>query len=299
MDNLEVDSSPEGHPDDTIVIHTTPEKLKEAERQLLEIQNLNPVPEALGKYSLRACIFQFCQASVLYYFASQSNSTWYWFTNYAAPEEDALSQPPRQPQSQEVCGFSILWYSPIFITLSGIEHFCCLYFRDSYLYYIARNQNPFRWTEYSFSASLMRVMIAQFAGVTDIHLLLLIFVLTALVIQLGASHEIFNAKARADGHPQNWRCFYLSWFAELTTWFLIFNYFGMRVKGGSQPDFIWVIMIVMFLLNSSFAVIFTLQWAQIPPFDDYVAGERAFIVLSFFSKTLLAWIAFGGVYRRY
>ena len=32
---------------------------------------------------------------------------------------------------------------------------------------------------------------------------------------------------------------------------------------------------------------------------DYAAGERAFIVLSFFAKTLLAWIGFGGVYRRY
>lgn len=292
-------STQEGHPEDTIVIHTTPEKLKEAERQLLEIQNLNAVPESLGKYSMRACIFQFCQASVLYYFASQSNTKWYWFTSYPEPEEDALSQPPTEPNPEEIAHFSILWYSPIFITLSGIEHFCCLYFRDTYLYYIARNQNPYRWSEYSFSASLMRVMIAQFAGITDIHLLLAIFVLTALMIQLGAAHEVFNAKARADGHPQNWRCFYLSWVAQMTSWFFIFNYFGMRVRGGSQPDFIWVIMIVMFLLDSSFAIVFSLQWAKIPPFDDYVAGERAFIVLSFFAKTLLAWIGFGGVYRRY
>lgn len=258
----------EGHPDDTtIVIHTTPQKLKEAERQLLEIQNLNPVPASLGKYSLRACIFQFCQAAVLWYLASQSSSTWYWFTCYPEPEEDALSHPPTQPEPQEIAAFSILWYSPIFITCSGIQHFCCLYFRDTYIYYIARNQNPFRWTEYSFTASLMRVMIAQFAGVTDIHLLLSIFVLTAFTIQLGSAHEVFNAKARADGHPQNWRCFHLAWVAQLVSWFIIINYFAVRVSGGSQPDFIWAILIIMFLLDSSFAITFTLQWAKIPPFD--------------------------------
>lgn len=257
----------EGHPEDTIVIHTTPEKLKEAERQLLEIQNLNEIPYSLYKYSMRACIFQFSQAAVLYYFASQSSTRWFWYTSYAEPEDGALSQPPQAPETEQIAAFSILWYSPIFITLSGIEHGCCLYFRDTYLYYIARNQNPFRWTEYTFSASLMRVMIAQLAGVTDIHLLLCTFVLTALVIQLGAAHEVFNAKARADGYAQNWRCFVLSWVAQMTSWFIIFNYFGVRVSGGSQPGFIWVVMILMFLLDSSFAIVFTLQWKKIAPFD--------------------------------
>ena len=262
-----MDEKSESHPEDAIVIRTTPEKLKEFERQVQKIQNLNDVPDSLRKFSMRACIFQFCQAAVLYYFASKNSTDWYWYTNYPEPEDDALSHPPLGPDSEQVAAFSILWYSPIFITLSGIEHFCCLYFRDAYVYYIARNQNPFRWTEYTFSASIMRVMIAQFAGITDIHLLLCTFVLTALTMQLGAAHESHNAKARADGYAQNWRCFILSWVAQLTSWFIIFNYFGVRVSAGSQPDFIWVILIVMFLLDSSFATVFTLQWMKIPPFD--------------------------------
>lgn len=267
MDSLNKKPALEGHPDGEIVIHTTSDNLKDAERQLLEIQNLNIVPDSLGKYSMRACIFQFAQAAVLYYFASQSSTKWYWFTSYPEPEDDALSQPPSGPESEEIANFSILWYSPIFITMSGIEHFCCLYFRDAYKYYVARNQNPFRWTEYTFSASLMRVMIAQFAGITDIHLLLCTFVLTAMTQQCGAAHEVFNAKARADGYAQNWRCFMLAWVTQITSWLIIFNYFGVRVSGGSQPDFLWVIMIVMFLLDSSFAVVFSLQWMKIPPFD--------------------------------
>lgn len=174
----------------------------------------------------------------------------------------------------------------------------------------------------------MRVMIAQFAGITDVHSLVCQFTLAAMTQQLGCAHENFNAKARADGLKQNWRCFYLAWVTQLVSWIIIFNYFGVRVSGGNQPDFIWVIIIIMFLLDSSFAITFTLQWAKIPPFDgkfqrkiastvyfmfaayffsdflriarvDYVVGERTFIVLSFFAKTLLAWIGFGGVYQRY
>jgi len=290
---LHQSSVQEGHPgEDTIVIHTTADKLKEAEAQMLEIQNLNAVPESLGKYSMRACIFQFCQACVLYYFASQSSTKWYWYTSYPEPEDDALSRPPQGPDPQEIASFSILWYSPVFITMSGIEHFCCLYFRDTYLYYIARNQNPFRWTEYTFSASLIRVMIAQFAGITDVHLLLVTFILAAITMQCGASHEVFNAKARADGYEQNWRCFWLAWTSQLCSWVIIFNYFGMRVSGGSQPDFIWVIMIVMFLLDSSFGITFTLQWMKIPPFDGMYCTVLCFCVMFlFFIHWLISFVS--------
>ena len=128
--------------------------------------------------------------------------------------------------------------------MAGMEHLCCLIFSEQYHYYIARNQNPFRWTEYTFSASLMRVMVAQFAGVTDIHLLLVTYVLSAITMQLGAAHEIFNAKARSDDRVQNWRCYYLAWLSQGVSWMIIFNYFAMRVRSGSQPDFIWVIIIV-------------------------------------------------------
>jgi Heliorhodopsin len=277
----------EGHPDDdTIVIRTTPQKLKEAERQLLEIQNLNAVPAALGKYSLRACIFQFSQAAVLWYLASQSSSVWYLFTNYPEPEDDALSNPATRPEPEEIAGFSILWYSPIFLTLSGIQHFCCLYFRSTYIYYIARNQNPFRWTEYSISAPLMRVMIAQLAGITDIHLLLCILVLTVLTIQLGSAHEVFNAKARADGHLQNRRCIYLAVVSQLVCWGIIFNYFAVRVSGGTEPDFIWVIVIIMFLLDCSFAVTFNLQWVKIPPFDGTSCRQKKAFPFLFLYQSL-------------
>ena len=255
------------HPEEEEALSVQSYNQRDSEEKLLQVQNLNEVPVSLNRYSLRASVFHFGQAAILFYFASRSETKWRWFTNYPEPEDDALSHPPSGPSPHEVANFSILWYSPIFISMAGMEHLCCLIFSEQYHYYIARNQNPFRWTEYTFSASLMRVMVAQFAGVTDIHLLLVTYVLSAITMQLGAAHEIFNAKARSDDRVQNWRCYYLAWLSQGVSWMIIFNYFAMRVRSGSQPDFIWVIIIVMFLLDSSFALVFHLQWAKIPPFQ--------------------------------
>lgn len=55
-----------------------------------------------------------------------------------------------------------------------------------------RNANAFRWAEYAISASIMRVLIAQLAGVTDIHLLFTIFFLTATTMAFGWLMERTN-----------------------------------------------------------------------------------------------------------
>ena len=83
--------------EETIVIKTTAQKLGEVEKRLLEIQNLNVVPDSLGKFSHRACLFQFAQCIVLFYFASKSTTKWSWYTSFPLPEEDALSHPPSGP----------------------------------------------------------------------------------------------------------------------------------------------------------------------------------------------------------
>ena len=90
-------------------------KRYEEEKALLEIHNLNRIPDSLGRYSLRATAFHFGQAAILFYFASKTDTKWRWFTNYPEAEDDALSSPPTAPHANEVAHFSILWYSPLFI----------------------------------------------------------------------------------------------------------------------------------------------------------------------------------------
>jgi hypothetical protein len=168
---------------------------------------------------------------------------------------------------------------------------------DKYNYYIARHQNPFRWTEYAFSASLMRVMIAQLSGVTDLHILFGIYCLAAITMVMGSVHDSVNAVARADGYRQNWYPFLAAFIPHLASWFIIMCYFFVAVSRGDPPVFVWLIIWILFVLDGVFALLFYLQWGKIWIFKDYVKGEIAFIILSFTAKSALAWINFGGGLR--
>lgn len=281
---------PEGSSEETtVVIKTTPEKLADAQRVMAEeVFNLNEIPASLGQLSAAALFLQMIQAFLLVLLALTSDSKWYWYVSYPDPDDgvDGFQPTPRQ-----VSTFPLPWLTFLVPLLSGLEHMSCIVFRESYEYYIARNQNPFRWTEYTMSASLMKVIIAQECGITDLHLLICIFVLMAISVQAAATHENVNAKARSENRAQNWRPFFVGWIGHLTNWGIMYNYLSVYNRdGGDLGPVIWLV-IWMFLLDTSFAVTFTLQWAQIGPYKNYVLGEKTFILLSFTSKTVLIWIS--------
>jgi hypothetical protein len=155
-----------------------------AEKIFMEIQNLNKIPPNLKTLTTFACVFQCIQALLLFIVTARIDGRqFFWFTNY--PNGDVAVPVPK---ANLIASFSIMWYSPVFILLSGLDHMICLIFRKTYVWYIQRNQNPFRYIEYSFSASLMRIYIAQLAGITDVHLLVSIFCMTAFTMQLGLLH---------------------------------------------------------------------------------------------------------------
>ena len=275
--------------EDVIVIRTTKAKLKEAEHRMMsEIRNLNPIPSSLHLASTLASVFQLVQGAALIIVASNSQNKWYLYTSFPLNDDES---PGHQPELNEVSYYAIEWMSPIFILMSCMQHLSTLVFRETYEWCkcesctscfcvfqalnslvcwfkdIQRNQNPFRWFEYTFSASLMRVMIAQIAGITDIHLLFSIFVLAVMTMQGGATCEAVNAKARADGLEMQWRSFFVAWISQLASWGIIFSYFIHGVQSGGMPPLVWVIVILLFFLDSSFAILFTLQWMKLPPFD--------------------------------
>jgi hypothetical protein len=276
----------------------------------MEIQNLNNVPADLRLWNTLAAIFQFAQCAALFYLSYQADTDWYLYTSFPqnlderdignltnANVTNVNGESPGEdfgrPDPNEIAAYSVTWYSAVFILLSGLDHFAVILpgLNTLYNYCIARHQNPFRWTEYALSASLMRVMIAQLSGVTDIHLLFTIFICTAVTMILGACHESVNAKARADGdRKQNWFPFLAAWIPHLASWAVIMCYFFRNVSKGDPPNFVWAIIFVLFILDGSFAVLFYLQWAKIGRFENYVAGEKGFIVLSFTAKSLLAWL---------
>lgn len=262
-----------------------------------DIQTLNEIPSHLQYWNLAAALFQFAQAAALFYLSSQADTKWYWFVHFGDFDGDREDNPDfGLPESEKVASFSVTWYSAVFILLSGLDHLLVTLpkVKDVYEYYLRRNQNHFRWAEYSLSASLMRIMIAQLSGVTDIHLLFLIFCMTATTMLLGSVHESVNASHRANGSKQNWYAFCVSWIPHLASWSVIFCYFFVAVSRGDPPGFVYSIVFILFVLDGTFALLFWLQWAQIGMFKNYITGEKGFIVLSFTAKALLAWINYGG-----
>lgn len=258
------------------------------------IENLNEIPNSLRAWNIGACIFQWGQAGVMLWLATSATTQWPVYVNFPSYIGESSQEGFGIPFPKRVGSYSLTWLSGIFLGLSGLDHFLVSFpgINKKYNYYIERYQNPFRWTEYAISASIMRVMIAQLSGVTDIHNLFMIFILACTTMVLGSCHESVNAVARADGYRQNWFPFITAWIPQVASWSVIFCYFFVGVVRSSPPAFVWTIVFVLFFLDCTFALLFYMQWGKVWIFRDYVKGEIGFIVLSFTSKTLLAWITY-------
>jgi len=77
-----------------------------------------------------------------------------------------------------------------FLFISAIAHALIVY--DSYVEYLARGVNPYRWDEYAVSASVMIVVIAMLADVWDLGTLVALFSLVAVMNLMGLVMEVPN-----------------------------------------------------------------------------------------------------------
>lgn len=156
---------------------------------------------------------------------------------------------------------------------------------------LARGINYARWWEYSISASVMIVIIAQLTGITDVAALIAIFGVNASMIFFGMVMEIFNRESRED---VNWTPFLFGSFAGAVPWIAItVQIIGSEAQtGGSVPTFVYGIFVSLFLFFNSFAINMVLQYRKTGPWRDYLFGEKAYILLSLTAKTALAWQVF-------
>ena len=155
---------------------------------------------------------------------------------------------------------------------------------------LGRGINYARWVEYSFSASLMVVLIATFAGVTDLRALVAVAGVNAAMILFGLLMEHMNVgRDRPD-----WLPFWFGCIAGAVPWIVI----GISLVGaeidGSVPGFVWGIFVSLFLFFNCFAVNMWLQYGRIGPWRSYVFGEWGYLVLSLTAKSALAWQIYAG-----
>lgn len=183
-----------------------------------------------------------------------------------------------------------------FLFLSAIAHLAVTlpgvyeWYRDN----LKKGANYARWIEYSASSSLMLVVIAMLVGVYDLSSLILLFALNACMILFGWIMELHNQSTK----KTNWTSYWFGVFAGAVPWIVVALYLFNAGEGEFRaPAFVYWIYFSIFLFFNVFAINMALQYKKVGKWQDYLYGERAYIVLSLVAKSLLAWQVWAGTLR--
>ncbi len=183
----------------------------------------------------------------------------------------------------------------LFLFISAIAHFLIatvLY--DKYVANLKKRMNPYRWYEYSVSASIMIVAIAMLTGIYDVGTLLLLFFVNATMIYFGLLMEQMNHKRK----KVNWTPFIIGSIAGIIPWIVIaIHLLGAGGGDGGPPDFVYGIYVSIAIFFNCFALNMMLQYRRVGKWKDYLYGERMYVILSLVAKSALAWQVFAGTLR--
>ena len=176
-----------------------------------------------------------------------------------------------------------------FLLLSAVAHFSVAspWLHRWYERSLARGINPARWVEYAVSSSLMIVVIAMLVGIYDIASLILIFALNATMIFFGWLMELHNQTTERTV----WTAYWFGCFAGAVPWIAIAVYLA---GSADPPGFVYGIFGSLFVFFNVFALNMLLQYKRVGRWRDYLYGERAYMLLSLFAKSALAWQVFAG-----
>jgi hypothetical protein len=159
---------------------------------------------------------------------------------------------------------------------------------------LKKGMNIARWVEYSFSSSLMMVVVVMLVGMYDGVSLLLVFFLNAMMILFGWMMELHNQTTERT----NWTSYWFGVIAGAIPWVATALYlFGSGTDGSKPPTFVYWIFFSIFLFFNVFAINMVLQYKKIGRWKDYLYGERTYIILSLVAKSLLAWQVWAGTLR--
>ena len=177
----------------------------------------------------------------------------------------------------------------VFLALAALDHLLTASLaRRAYEADLRRGINRFRWVEYSFSATLMVLLIALYTGIDGIAALIGIAGANVAMILFGWLQESANPPGRT---TVTMKPFWFGCVAGAAPWVAI----GYNLVAAEQvPDFVIGIFVSLFVFFNSFALNQWLQYRQVGPWRSYAFGEKAYLVLSLVAKSALAWQIFGG-----
>jgi heliorhodopsin len=174
-----------------------------------------------------------------------------------------------------------------FFGLSALAHFTVAGPAwGSYQAQLRLQRNPFRWIEYSLSASIMIVLIAMLVGISDVAALLALIGVNGSMIGFGWMQERYERAGEGLGP------FWIGCLAGIFPWLAIAIYLIGPGADKYPPGFVYGIFFSLFAFFNCFAINQYLQYKQIGKWKDYLFGERVYVTLSLTAKSLLAWQIF-------
>ena len=177
-----------------------------------------------------------------------------------------------------------------FLALAALDHLVTATLgRRRYEADLRRGLNAFRWIEYSFSATIMILLIAFYNGIVEISAVFAIIGANVAMILFGWLQELMNPPGRTS---TTMLPFWFGCVAGAAPWVAItWNLVAARED---VPGFVFGIFVSLFVFFMSFAVNQWLQYREVGPWRSYAFGERSYLVLSLVAKSALAWQIFAG-----
>ena len=181
------------------------------------------------------------------------------------------------------------WAVAIFLGLAALDHLITATgSREAYERDLRRGINRIRWIEYSFSATLMIILIGFYAGITSISAVIAVAGANVGMILFGWLQERMNPPGRTSTTMVPF------WFGALVgvaPWISI----AVNIAGSKTvPGFVYGIVIAQFIFFFSFGLNQWLQYREVGRWADYAFGEKTYLVLSLVAKSVLAWQIFAG-----
>lgn len=155
--------------------------------------------------------------------------------------------------------------------------------RSTYEADLREGRNRLRWAEFALSAPVLMVLIALYAGVTDVTALGIIAAATLVLVCCGWLQEDLNPPGQRGTSPAfRW----LGVAAATVPWSIIA---GQLMGASTARAFPLATFLSLFILCAAFGINQWLQFRQVGPWADYLYGEQAHLGLSLVVRSALAW----------
>ncbi len=247
--------------------------------------------QGLRRFNSIMAVLHFVQGLAILYFS----------TNFKLPVNTGFLRFDIQTQSlipatAKIFDMPLAWLIAGFLFISAFFHLIiATVYNKRYNENLLKGINKARWIEYSLSSSTMMVAIAMLVGIYDLGTLISLFALTAIMNLMGLVMEVHNQTTA----KTNWLSYWIGCLSGVIPWvaiaifFWAANHFGT----GQIPTFVYWIYVSIFVFFNCFAINMVLQYKKVGKWQNYLYGERAYVILSLVAKSLLAWQVFAGTLR--